>query len=255
MPDEPHASQGGSAARAPGAGPPAAADPGTYEVIEPAPAPAMVAPKTPAPLLAGFDDDADFERDPEVEAAARGGKKAAPRRGKTDTGSHDPHAFVKPGLGDERVWVIAGVVLMIAAVIAVLVNAPANSAWRALLVAAQCLVHAATGVAAIGATASIVQAPLGKVDLAAARMFAIVGLFQLVFNLNLHLMGSKLDEIVVAASAYVLALWLLFRRPVDQTMVIAGFHFLGWLAVFVIGQLYAMAAQPAVQSAAQSTGP
>lgn len=212
----------------------------TYDVIEPSlpprPAPVINAPK----LLSEFDEDADFDHDPAVKAA-QGKVKIGPP---LIVGEDDEDAFVKPGLGDERVWAIAGVVLMVGAIAGVLMHAPNNSAWRAILVVAQCFVHAATGVAAVGATASLSQLPLGKVDLAAARMFAIVAWFQLVFNLSLQVSTTKIDEIVVAGLVYLLALRVLFRRPNDQTVIIAGFHFLGWLAVFLLGQLYAMANQP-----------
>lgn len=220
----------------------------TYEVIEPA-LPPREAPVVSAPrLLSGFDEDADFDHDPAV-AAAKGKVKVGPP---LIVGEDDDEAFVKPGLGDERVWAIAGVVLMIGAVIGAIVHAPSNAAWRAILVAAQCFVHAATGVAAIGATASMGQVALGKVDLAAARMFAIVAFFQLLFNLSFQISETKIDEIVIAGVGYLVALRVLFRRPNDQTMIIAGFHFLGWLAVFLIGQLYALANQ--VAPAAGTTG-
>ncbi len=227
--------------------PPAkAGEPETYEVIEPPSAPAKPSASISAPkLLSDFDEDADFDHDPAVKAA-QGKVKVGPP---LIEGEDDDDVFVKPGLGDERLWAIVGVVLMIASVIATLVfknEAAGNTAWRAILVGAQCFVHAGTGVAAIGAAASLGQMRLGKVELAAARMFALVGLFQLIFHLNLPITNSKVEEIVLAGMAYLIGLRVLFRRPNDQTMIIAGFHFLGWLAVYLIGFLYAAANQPAV---------
>lgn len=259
----------------------------TYGVVEPEPRPSTasvlnplnIAPPgargaAPAPqrsgravvekpgLLSGFDEDADFERDPELERARRGGSSSSavsrstgPRRklfGREIDEDLEP--FVKPGLGDERVMAIAGVVLLVAAIITVLINAPVNLIARALLVTFQCFVHTATGLAAVGAATAMLGRPLGSAELAVARMFAAVGLFQFLVNLNLMLLSSRVDEIVVAALAYVLALWLLFRRPIDQILVIAGFHFLGWLAVFITGQLYIWAANPAVPVAPGAPG-
>lgn len=262
----------------PPASPPDSDD--TYGVVEPAPPPAASSPLnpvnvvppgvarppsvTPRPgrpvvekpgLLSDFDEDADFDRDPELERARRGegrGSGSTPsasyRGGKKLFGrqiDEDLEPFVKPGLGDERVMAIAGLVLLVAAIITVLINAPVNSIARALLVTFQCFVHTATGLAAVGAATAMLGRPLGSTELASARMFAAVGLFQFLVNLNLMLLTNRVDEIIVAALAYVLALWLLFRRPIDQILVIAGFHFLGWLAVFITGQLYIWASHPA----------
>jgi hypothetical protein len=236
----------------------------TYDVLDPVPAvprseaksPPKAEIKAPA-LLSDFDEDADFDRDPDVERARRGGSGAAatankPPKARGPRGvlfaspDVDEEPFVKPGLGDERALTIAGVVLMIAAIVAVLINAPNNSLARALLVAFQCMVHAATGLAAVGAAATMLGRPLGPPELAAARMFAAVGLFQFIVNLNLMLLSSRVDEIIVAALAYIISVWVLFRRPIDQILVVGGFHFLGWLAVFVTGQLYIWAQLPTV---------
>lgn len=238
--NDPNDTNSGGGGKPAGDGGPSGAD--SYEVIEPEPrketrvgdpigSSVVGAPK----LLRDFDEDADFDHDPEV-AAASAGKRKPPTLIEVEEES-----LVKPGLGDERVWAIVGVVLMIGAVICVLVNEETNTAWRSLLVVAQCFVQSATGVAALGAAASLGQIAIGKLDLAAARMFAMVAMFQLIFHLSLQVSSGKFDEIVVASLAYVLGLWVLFRRPIDQTMLIAGFHFLGWFVVFVMGQLYAQA--------------
>jgi hypothetical protein len=236
--------------------------PETYDVLDPVPVPPRSEAKSPpkaeikAPaLLSDFDEDADFDRDPDVERARRGGsppaaskppKARGPRGVLLASSDVDEEPFVKLGLGDERALTIAGVVLMIAAIIAVLINAPNNALARALLVAFQCMVHAATGLAAVGAAATMLGRPLGPPELAAARMFAVVGLFQFIVNLNLMLLTSRVDEIIVAALAYIISVWVLFRRPIDQILVVGGFHFLGWLAVFVTGQLYIWAQLPSV---------
>lgn len=221
---------------------PPAPEPAAYDLIAEDPKPAG----TPAPalkvpsLLKDFDEDADFERDPDVERA----KSGKPTRSTPTLLAPGEEPIVKPGLGDEKVMAIAGAVLLIGAVIAVFIRDPGNTPARALLVAFQCVLHAGTGLAALAAAAAMLGKPLGHPDLGAARMFVAVGIFQIIANINVLFPGTRADELALGAAAYFGAVWLLFRRPPDQTAIIAGFHFLGWLAVFLTGQLYAWANRP-----------
>jgi len=217
-----------------------AAVPTPYDI---APEPARQRPvPPPAPgdrLLDAFDDDADLERDPEVERALRGGGgPVAPV-----PASPPVDAFVKPGMGDAKAVALVAAGVLLAAVIVAGVNAPVvdgKSPWIA--VAAKTLylslVHTLTGVGAVALAAKLAEKPLGRLDLAAARMLAAVSILQLIIHLNIPIPG-RFDEPLLAAGAYWVTVQALFRLRSLPALHIAAFHALFWFALWMAMLLHA----------------
>lgn len=239
-----------------------AAQPPTHTTKSPAPAPApgatdsQLGPK----LLDAFDDDADFSKDPEVDAAHKRTPDAPSKpklmsRFMSKPGGSVPAAdtepaepFITPALGPAKLWLVLGAVLLVGAVVASSVHA-ARPFVAALLTIYNALLHTATGVGAIVVAATLARKQIGPWDLGAARMFAAVAAFLLVFNLNIQLVGTaKWEETILASLAYLGVLGLTFRqtREVHATLVIS--HFFLWLIIQLGSQL-------AVWSAANPIAP
>jgi hypothetical protein len=243
-------------------------DPAPYELEpvapppNPAPAPArpFLAPPVPAKgnlekdgVLSGFDDDADFDRDPEVDRAL--GKKH-PRS--KDAPSSQPAAaqpvgpvFITPGLGNAKVWSIVGGVLLISAVVAAAMT-NTNRFASAFLTLYSGILHTGTGLIAVYFAARIDSRKVGDLELAAGRIATAVGAFLLLFNLNINLAGTtKWEELILATLAYAGIIAGLFRLWGRSLGLLLSAHFALWV-VFQIGmQLSAWAsAVPAVSSGA-----
>ncbi|MCC6969647.1 MAG: hypothetical protein IT434_05440 [Phycisphaerales bacterium] len=206
-----------------------------------APAPGATDSQLGPKLLDAFDDDADFSKDPEVEAA-RKGKPAAPSRPRpvqpdAPADATQPDPFITPALGPAKFWLILGGMLLLAATIASSVHA-SRPFVSALLTVYNGLLHTATGVGAIVVAATLARKPIGPWDLGAARMLAAVAAFLVLFNLNIQLVGNaKWEETILAALAYLGVVGLTFRqtREVHLTLVIS--HFFLWLIIQLGSQL------------------
>jgi hypothetical protein len=234
-------------------------DPLPYELEAPEPTPPPTphpahSPRTPvSPLgesvLKDFDEDDDFDRDPEREAAQRAKPSERSRTKSTarpgnaahdnsdDETDADEHAkpFVTPGLGGANVWGIVGGFLLVGAVVTASINAAAGGFPVALLTLYSGVLHTATGLAAVYLTARLAPKPMGSIELAAARIFAAVAAFLLVFSLNIRLVGqTKWEELLLAVAVYVGAVKLLFRLDRESLMRLTLAHFLLW-AIIEIG--------------------
>jgi hypothetical protein len=190
------------------------------------------------PLLADFSEDADFDRDPELERAILGGAagRAADKLG-TEPGPERPE-FVKEGFGEPQYWAIAGGVLLLAAMIATGVNAPNRALFRIVLTLYNALVHTGTGMVALYLAARLTEHRFGRVELAAARMFTAVSALMLVMTLQLHLTGyTWIDmtvRLIIAVGAYAGIVAVLFKLWDRTTLVyVIGLHALLWLIVEV----------------------
>lgn len=195
-------------------------------------------------LMEGFEENADFTKDPELERVVAG---------KPLTGAVMPSVPVEPPRPDlvratwawEHVfWAVGGSVLLVAAMVASGINvAPAGAAkdvtsgqrvLSVLLTLYTTLLHTGTGVAAVFVAAHLQRKRLGRVEVAAARMLAAVAAFVLLFNLNMTLTTGKFEETVAGALVYLAIVALTFRLFTrDAIMFVVGAHFLLWLIVSV----------------------
>lgn len=214
-----------------------------YELapVEPAPS----APTTPGKaqivkpgLLAEFDEDADFDHDPEVEAAKKGistGTKVGTQPAEAKTPIDPTRLMVVPGRGDLKTLAIVGGVAALAAAIGAAFNEPIADKrfFVAVSLVFDIAMHTITGVGAIGLAAAMLGKVLRNFELAGARMLVATALFalgfQLNFNASAHILGLAL-----AGGSYFLAVWFLFRLKSQDTLVVSAFHF----ALFILLYLY-----------------
>lgn len=182
----------------------------------------------PEGLLEGFDEDDDFDRDPEVDAALG----RAPKVTKVEVVAEEPPPLVHEGMGPWKLWAGIGAVSLVAALVLAAVYAPRAPVGHALLVIYNGLLHTGTGVAALLVGGVFLERRFGSVELAAARMFAAVGAFLLVFHLPIDLLtDAKLEEVVLGTLAYLLVVWLSFQLSRTALMVVVGAHFGLWFVV------------------------
>ncbi len=190
-------------------------------------------------LLEGFEDDADFTKDPEVEAVLKGKPvgAAAPAVTPEDPGS----IFVIPGLGDERVWGLVGAALLLATLIAVGINTGAGTTRTVASVALmlyKVLIHTGTGVVAVWIAAVLSEKRFGRLELGAARMFAAVAAMALFFSVRIAFFGTSdfernLWSTLFGAAAYLGLVAGLFRIWGRPLMYVVGSHLGLWLLVQV----------------------
>jgi hypothetical protein len=181
-------------------------------------------------VLAGFEEDADFTADPEVERVAAG-KPEQPVRVVAD-----PPELIKPGLGGARVWGVVGAVLAVGALVATGVNAGDHHVARILLALYSVALHAGTGVVAVYVAAVLTERRVTRVELVAARMLTAVAAFSLVFHLRIDPFGEsfktgKLEETLLGAAVYLGVVAGLFRFQRFPFLYVVGSHFGLWLVV------------------------
>ncbi len=190
------------------------------------------------PLLDDFEEDADFSKDPEVEAAL----KAKPVTPGKPTEPEPPGGyFVRPGLGDEKIWGLVGAALLVATLIAVAITADRGTVYTLGVVALrlyQVLVHTATGVIAVWIAATLCEQRLGKMELAAGRMFAAVAALALFFSLRISIFSESPFEqhtwsAIFGAAAYLGLVAGLFRIWGQRLLFVIGSHLGLWLLVQV----------------------
>ena len=221
---------------------PASSSPSGGQASNPAaPAPGATDSQLGPKLLDAFDDDADFSKDLEVEAARKGkpASSSRPKPVQPDATDDAPQAepFITPALGPAKLWLILGGLLLLAATIASSVHAP-RPFVSALLTVYNALLHTATGVGAIVVAATLARKPIGPWDLGAARMLAAVAAFLLLFNLNIQLVGNaKWEETILAALAYLGVVGLTFRQTREVHAILVISHFFLWLIIQLGSQL------------------
>lgn len=189
-------------------------------------------------LLEGFDEDADFDKDPELEAKITG--KPRPT-GAAPTPEAPPRPeFIQPGFGQAKHWAAVGTVVLLGAVIAAGVYAPNHTVPRILLTLYSTFINTGTGIVALYGAARLLESRFGNLELAAARMFACVAVFMLLMNLRLAPFGENLAglnralNVIVAMAGYVLTVASTFKLWDKQKLgFVVGLHALLWMIVQV----------------------
>jgi|GEM_PF-5868195 len=158
-------------------------------------------------------------------------------------------ALSRPGKLDWRTPLIVGVIaLFLAAILAGgqswgIAQSGKIGAWIVAFfnVLINGLIRTGLGLAALLFVARVLEAPFGKIGLAAARMALAVGLFYLAVvaahGLHIHpgvawVIGAGLGS----AMYYVVIMWM-FSLERDAALMVGGAHFILWLATKVALQL------------------
>lgn len=200
-------------------------------------------------VLEGFDEDADFERDPELERAVTGkttGRRPGPATPAAEAEERPELISVSPA--ETKVWAAAGGLLLLGALIATGLTAEARIIALALVLYSTAL-HTGTGVVAAYVTSLILEHRLSRPEAVAARMFAAVAAMAFVFNLDIHLVGStKIEETILGVVAYLAVVLGAFRIWHEKLLLLVGSHFVLWLVVRVGMELSAFAARAAAAS-------
>jgi hypothetical protein len=210
-------------------------EPKGYDV-EPAPPPIPRAKIDKPSLTRDFPEDADFDHDPELNAAITG-KNAGGVAGIALPGTHpDLIDFVKPGLGPPMLWLIVGALLTIVALVFTGVNAGDHTPYRILLRLYTIALHTGTAVVALYLAAALQHQIVGRIDLAAARMFAAVAAFGALFAQKLHFTPysviNNATPMLLGAIAYLAIVIVTFRLWKREPLAyVVGGHFILWLVV------------------------
>lgn len=194
-------------------------------------------------VLEGFDDDADFNKDPELDRAILGNPR--PPRTVDDP---LPDDFIKPGIGDPIHWAAAGGAMLLATLIIVPVRATNVPLLRTADMLYGVLLHTATGVVALYVAAALVRKIVGRPELAAARMFAAVSAAALIYAINPkfvgHLAADNAIRMALAVLAYGLVVLLGFRLwRTRELKLLIGTHALIWLIIQIALELAAAVAR------------
>jgi hypothetical protein len=105
---------------------------------------------------------------------------------------------------------------------------------RGLLVMMEAVTSVGTGLVAVWFAAWLTQRPFGKVDLAAARLFACIAAFLLVFNIYIPVPYiGWLIKIVASIGIYWLSVLLFIGRDRKTTNLIAIAHAVVTIAIFI----------------------
>lgn len=205
----------------------------------------------PSPLGPGADDELELiplDEPEEIEPPAP--RREAPPARRADTPEKPggrpetappptpaPGPLVRPGLGGARAALVAGVLLLVGAMVAAAVRISglqgatfSDGTLAVFYVLFQTLLHTMTGFAALLIAAKIAGRELGKAELGAARMLVAVAAFALVANLTIPI-PTRLDELFLAAVAYVLIVWGANRLPRMELGVVVVAHALLLIAV------------------------
>lgn len=185
-------------------------------------------PRIDAPgLTDDFDEDADFESDPEVERVVRG----IPVEKTGPSGAEKVQSVFKPTgepLCASAAWKVPGItgsaITILAAVLAGIYAD--HSIWAFVLITIYwAALHTATGLGALVLSAFLLGRRVGSFEGAAARVLLAVSLFLTVYSLKIPLTSGKLEEVILAAAAYFGGLIVAFRLAPRDAAVIGASHF------------------------------
>jgi len=185
-------------------------------------------------LLEGFDEDADFDRDPEVERALEASGATAPA-GTTRNKDKTPEAelgdparwIIRPGFPSLRLSLIVGGALTLTAVIVSIVYAPDHWWIHAIDTLYQTVLTTLLGLVAVLSSAYFSERGFNEPPLALGRMLVPVAGAMLAMALPL-LYGL---DFLLGAGVYVLLVGVWFRLPRFEVGVLTMSHFGLWLLV------------------------
>ena len=107
---------------------------------------------------------------------------------------------------------------------------------RSILIVLESATSLGTGLVAIWCAAWLLKRPLGRVDLAASRLFVVVTAFLMVFNVSIPIPFLAIGiilKVLAACAVYWLAVLLLIGRDARTTRYIAIGHAAATLTMFV----------------------
>ncbi len=202
-------------------------------------------------LLDDFEEDADFDKDPELEAKVTGKPRSSLVAPEAPAAPPAPE-FIKDGRLQPKHWGAIGGVLVLGAVTAAGIYAPNHAVARILLTLYDAFIQTGTGIVALYAAARLLEMRFGNLEQGATRMFTAVGLFMLLWNLDLKPFGADYSGlnravmVVIAVAAYGLTVAASFRLWDKQKFgFVVGFHAVLWMVVEVGMQLAATVASAA----------
>lgn len=180
-------------------------------------------------LIEDFEEDADFDHDPEVERALRGGRNGE-RKGSKETkedGALKVHTLAREAWDPPRVIAVLGAVVTIPALVASWLQAarePNADAMDALIATLLTLyntgLHTITGVAAVILSAVLLNLAPGRIELISARMLLAVAVFQGLSHIQL---GYGLP-VLLGVLGYLTVLAVLMRTTRDRLFVMSATH-------------------------------
>lgn len=221
-------------------------------------------------VLAGFDPDADFDREIASADKAKPSSKSdsrSPRfeRPPSKAASEEvadiddvdampvdgmPLPLIKPahrsGLDAPRVLFAAGGVIVVVAMVVSGWTAKSQNLAVACLTGYQTILHTITGVVALVVISLLHGRPVGSHEQGAARLFVAIGLFQSVMGLEFGVFDGKAEEFALGAAVYALAMMALFRMRFKVILEIIAVHLL-IIGVMWLGTQLAIAAVPTVK--------
>lgn len=190
-------------------------------------------------LIDDFDEDADFDDDPEVERVVRGIPVGSSAKASEERGS----SVFKPtgeALCASTAWKTPGIIgVIITLVAAVLAGVyAAHTEWAYVLITIyNAALHTATGLGALVLSAFLLGRRVGSFEGATARMLLAVSLYLAVYSLKIPLIPGKFEEVVLAAGAYFGGLVVAFRVAPKDAVVIGAAHFGVAMALVLGGML------------------
>jgi hypothetical protein len=187
-------------------------------------------------LLEGFDEDADFSKDPELDRTVVGlpprGSEPARPSSEPEAAADEQPLIATGGMTEAKIWAAVGAALAVTALVITGIYAQNKTFLSVLLALYNILLHAGTGLAAVAVAARLLDRRPGMLELAGARMLAAVAAYGVVYHLPIHFMSSgKLEEVVLGAMAYLAVVVAAFRIVGPPLVVIVGCHFGLWLVV------------------------
>jgi len=197
------------------------------EPREDSPPPAPGKARIDAPgLIEDFDEDADFDSDPELERVVKGIPVDAPDRPATTRPTAKVAEQAEPlcAQASWRLFAAIGAVVTLTAAVFAGVYADATSWAHVLITIYWAALHTATGVGALVLTGVLLGRPIGHFEGAAARMFLAVSLFLIVFRLDIPI-PLHIEETLLAGVAYFAGLVATFRLAPRDAAAVGGAHF------------------------------
>lgn len=181
-------------------------------------------------LLEGFDEDADFERNPEVEAAFQDGKRTKRDRTREAALADPSRWLMRPGFPGARVSLIVGATLTVGAIVMAAIRAEEGAWLRGVWTLYEVALTTLLGLFALVSAAYFSERGLNEVPTALARVLVPTSAALLAFNLDIPI-PTRSDEMLLAGAVYYAVALGVFRLPRFETNILCLGHFGLWLVV------------------------